>query len=197
MASYLQFGDDFHHPSQLKSKTFKILNKIEKSVDPLDLEKYEPESWKYQLNGVHNPFWMDWPLSDPFVFLTSELLYHWHQQFWDHDTKWCINAVGSKEIDFRFSILSCRTGYQHFKEGVSTLKQVTGQEHQDVQCYIIPVIAGAVTSQFVTAIYALLDFHYFTQSSVISEDICQKIESSLSVLPARILMYSMGDIIEN
>lgn len=41
------------------------------------------------------------------------------------------------------------------------------------------MIAGAVTPEFVTAIRALLDFRYFAQSSVISEDICQKIESSL------------------
>jgi len=62
---------------------------------------------------------------------------------------------------------------------VSTLKQVTGREHRDVQRYIIPVIAGTVTPEFVTAIRALLDVRYFAQSSVISEDICQNIESSL------------------
>ncbi|KAF9224150.1 hypothetical protein BS17DRAFT_766776 [Gyrodon lividus] len=43
---------------------------------------------------------------------------------WD-DMKWCLNAVGEDELDFRFSILQPITSYRHFKDGVSKLKQVT------------------------------------------------------------------------
>ena len=180
-ASYQQFGDDFRHPSRLARNTLSVLIEIEKLVQPWDLEEYEREAKRFRLNGVHRPFWRDWPLSDPSVFLTSEPLHHWHKQFWDHDVKWCIYAVGDKELDFRFSILPPRTGYRHFREGISTLKQVTGREHRDIQRYIIPVIANAVSPLFVTAIRALLDFRYYAQSNVISEDICKKIEGSLQL----------------
>ena len=61
------------------------------------------------------------------------------------------------------------------------MKQVTGREHRDIQRYIIPVIADTVSSLFVTAIRALLDFHYYAQSNVISKDICEKIEGSLQL----------------
>jgi hypothetical protein len=100
------------------------------------------------LNDVHCPFWCDYPLAEPSVFLTPEPLHHWHKQFWDHDVKWCINAVSTAEIDFRFSILQPHTSFCQFREGISNLKQVTGQEHCDVEHYIIPVIAGAVSTSF-------------------------------------------------
>ncbi|CAA7259005.1 unnamed protein product [Cyclocybe aegerita] len=148
-------------------------------LDPWDLDGYEKESTKHRLNGVHRPFWRDWPLSEPPIFLTSEPLHHWHKEFWDHDMKWCIKAVGGHEIDFRFSILHPRVGFQHFKEGVSTLKQVTGREHRDIQRYIVPVIAGAVSGPFLIAIRALIDFRYLAQVTVISDNICTQIENAL------------------
>ncbi|KAF9035863.1 hypothetical protein BJ165DRAFT_1355211, partial [Panaeolus papilionaceus] len=150
-------------------------------IDEWDLEAYEKESMKHRLNGVHQPFWRDWDLSNPAVFLTSEPLHHWHRMFWDHDAKWCINAVGAGEIDFRFSILQRHTGYRHFKEGISSLKQVTGRDQRDIQRYIIPVAAGAVSANFMTAIRALLDFRYLAQAPLISDDICRMIDESLSI----------------
>ena len=94
--------------------------------DPWDLDTYCKEAMKYCLNGVHWPFWCDWPLSDPSTFFTPEPLHHWHKMFWDHDAKWCIRAVGPVEIDYRFSILHPQTSFRHFQEGISKLKQVTG-----------------------------------------------------------------------
>ena len=147
-----------------------------------NLETYEKAAKSYRLNGVQLPFWRDWTLSsDPSSFLTSEPLHHWHKQFWDHDTKWCIYMLGAAEIDFRFSVLHKRSGYRHFKEGISGLKQVTGREQRDIQRYIIVVIADAVPPRFLVAIRALLDFRYFAQSPVITEEVCQNISDALSL----------------
>jgi hypothetical protein len=179
MASYKQFGDDYRHEPRTPSITLARLHAVESVVDPWELEAYVNESKKYRLNGVHRPFWRDWPLADPSVFLTSEPLHHWHRQFWDHDVKWCMNAVGKPEFDFRFAILHPQTGFRHFKEGISSLKQVTGREHRDVQRYIVSVIAGAVPPKFLVAIRALLDFRYLAQSHVISEETCSSIDDSL------------------
>jgi len=68
-------------------------------------------------------------MSDPSIFLMPELLHHWHKAFWDHDTKWCINVVGAAELDFCFSVLHQHVKFQHFKQGISSLKQVTSHEH--------------------------------------------------------------------
>jgi len=129
-ANYKQFCNKFWHPARTGSLTLQTINKINSSQTTLEnLEKYVTTAKSYCLNGVQLPFWRDWPLSsDLLTFLTSEPLHHWHKQFWDHDVKWCIHMLGGPKIDFRFSVLHNCTGYQHFNEGVSRLKQVTGQE---------------------------------------------------------------------
>lgn len=180
MANYKQFGDAFRHEPRTASTTIAKLKSIEdRGIDPWDIEIYFKEALTHRLNGVHRPFWIDWPLSEPSEFLTSEPLHHWHKGFWDHDAKWCINAVGAAEIDFRFSTLPPHTGLRHFKEGISSLKQVTGREHRDIQRYIIPVIAGAVTKRFMIAVRALMDFRYLAQAPVIDEGTCIKIDAAL------------------
>ncbi|KAF8436373.1 hypothetical protein L210DRAFT_3316321, partial [Boletus edulis BED1] len=88
------------------------------------------------------PFFRDWPLSDPANFFSPEALHHWYGEFWDHDVQWCKNALGSQELDFRYSVLQPIVGLHHFKDGITTLKQVTGRAKRDVQRYIVPVIAG-------------------------------------------------------
>ncbi|KAF8952213.1 hypothetical protein BDZ97DRAFT_1909427 [Flammula alnicola] len=161
------------------STTIAQLQVAESLADPWNLEAYIEEATKFCLNGVHRPFWRDYPLAEPSAFLTSEPLHHWHKQFWDHDAKWCINALGGPEIDFRFSVLHPHTGFRHFKEGISQLKQVTGREHRDVQRYIVSVISQAVPPKFLIAIRALIDFRYLAQSKVITEDTCDKIQNAL------------------
>ncbi|KAG2030953.1 hypothetical protein BDR03DRAFT_986755 [Suillus americanus] len=97
------------------------------TVDPAHLEAYFDACAEYRLNGIYAPFWMDWPLADPSIFLMSEALHHWHKEFFDHDCQWCLVAVGASELDFQFSILQPVTGYRHFTSGISKLKQVTGR----------------------------------------------------------------------
>ena len=56
--------------------------------------------------------------------------------------------LGAAEIDFRFFVLRNHSGYRHFKEGISRLKQVTGCEQLDIQRNLIVVIADAIPPQF-------------------------------------------------
>ncbi|KAG1887061.1 hypothetical protein F4604DRAFT_1675107 [Suillus subluteus] len=136
LASYLQFRDNFHHPTCACAITLEQLASID--VDPNDLEEF----W---LNGVFVPFWMGWQFSDPAIFLTPEALHHWHKQFYNHDMQWCL------------TVLRPITGYHHFLNGISKLKQVMGRVHRDIQHYIVGLIAGAAPCQFVMAIRALMD----------------------------------------
>ncbi|KAG6913043.1 hypothetical protein DXG01_010079, partial [Tephrocybe rancida] len=180
MASYHNFGDSFRHPSRTGTTTLRQLQAVEALVDPMDIANYVRSAKEhYRLLGVHKPFWRDWPLSDPSNFLTPEPLHHWHKAFWDHDVKWCIKAVGWKEIDFRFHIIHPHTGYRHFKEGISKIKQVTGREHRDLQWYIVGVISGRTPQPFVVAIRALNDFRYLAQSPVIDDNMCDMLLKAL------------------
>ena len=179
MAMYKHFGDSFQHKPRTASTTLAQLHALKLTVDPYDVEEYIKEAATFRLNGVHEPFWRDWPLAEPSRFLTPEPLHHWHKQFWDHDVKWCIKVLGHAEIDFRFSILQPRVGFRHFKAGISSLKQVTGRDHRDVQRYLVSIIADAGAKAFVTAIRALMDFRYLAQSPVIDEPLCRKISAAL------------------
>jgi hypothetical protein len=179
MATYKQLGDNFRHEPRTASTTLAQLHLVEEKADPWDLEAYFKAASQFHLNGVHRPFWMDWAMSDPSVFLTPEPLHHWHKAFWDHDVKWCIISVGAAELDFRFSVLHQHVGFRHFKEGISSLKQVTGREHREVQRYIVSVIADVVPPDFLIAIRALMDFRYLAQSMQIDEQMCGKIDAAL------------------
>ena len=179
MAMYKQFGDPFKHPSRTGSKIIETLSTIENTSHPWNLKAYVQEAKAHRLNGVHRPFWRDWPLSDPSQFFTPEPLHHWHKMFWDHDAKWCIHAVGQAEIDFRFSVLHSLTGFRHFTEGISHLKQVTGRDHRDMQRYIVAVVAGAIPNKILIAIRSLADFRYLTQAPEISDEICNLLDDAL------------------
>lgn len=180
MAMYTEFGDSFQHEPRTSPTTLAQIATASAKADPEDIEVFFREAQKFRLNGVHKPFWRNYPLSCPSRFITPELLHHIHKEFWDHDVQWCINALGSAEIDYRFSVLQPITGFRHFKEGISGLKQVTGRTHRDIQRFIIGVIAGAAPRDVVIAIRALLEFRYRIQAYEISDDNIDLIVSALN-----------------
>ncbi|KAG1776905.1 hypothetical protein EV702DRAFT_1045915 [Suillus placidus] len=147
--------------------------------DPLDIEGYFDACAAFRLSGIAQPFWHDWSLVDLHVFFTPEPLHHWYHQFYDHDVKWCLAAVGEQELDFRFSVLQPLMTFRHFKDGISKLKQVTGRAQRDMQCYIVALIADAAPRGVVIAICALMDFHYISQATTINKTHCQKILGAL------------------
>ena len=187
LASHKYFRDHFRHPTRLAIVTLSQIEHLSTEIDPWDLELYAKESHvHFRLNGVHLPFWRNWTLPnstipEPSQFLTPEPLHHWHKQFWDHDAKWCIRGVGSTEIDLRFSLLQPCIGFRHFKASISSLKQVTGRDHRNVQWYIISIIADAVPKEFVLCIRALSDFRYLAQSRSISSHTLTEISNSLAL----------------
>ena len=149
-------------------------------TDPVDVEAFFCEAQHFRLNGVHEPFWRNYLLTCPSSFLTPEFLHYLHRKFWDHDAKWCINVVGAAEIDFCFLILQPIVGYQHFKGGITKLKQVTGCVQCDIQHCIVGIISGPPPAGFVTAICALMDFHYQVQAHQIDDGDITIINDALS-----------------
>ena len=104
---------------------------------PTDYKNFLKIAKRLFLNGIIEPCWKGWMLSDPSIFFNPEVLHHFHRMFWDHDVQWCIHVIGDTELDFRFSIIQTPVGYCAFDEGMSKLKQVAGRDHRTVQHYII------------------------------------------------------------
>ncbi|KAG1905725.1 uncharacterized protein F5891DRAFT_1125768 [Suillus fuscotomentosus] len=142
---------------------------VQTRADPNDIEAFFREAQKFHLNGVSKPFWQDWTLGEPSHFLTPEFLHLIHREFYDHDVKWMICAVGDMEIDFRFSVLQPVTGFRHFYGGISKLKQRS----------IVAVSADAAPSAVITAVRALMEFRYLIQSPRIDEDDIKRISGAL------------------
>ncbi|KAJ7712057.1 hypothetical protein B0H16DRAFT_1662813 [Mycena metata] len=160
----------------------KQLRQLERHTNPWDLRTYVKKAKLLRLNGVHRPFWQDWPMAEPSIFLTPEMLHHWFKFSYDHIVKWCIAALGAAEIDFRFSVLWPHTGMRHFKEGISKAKQVTGREHRDILRYLIPVIAEgqSVSKALVTALASIVDFFYHGQAPEIDDDVLDQMDHALA-----------------
>ncbi|KAG2111131.1 hypothetical protein DEU56DRAFT_874448 [Suillus clintonianus] len=170
-------------PDDLPKMTLDQLSSI--SCDPLDVEGYFNACAPFRLSGVAQPFWRDWSLADPHVFFTPEPLHHWHREFYDHDVKWCLAAVGEQELDFRFSVSQPLTTFRHFKDGISKLKQVTGRAQRDMQRYIVALIADAAPRSVVIAVRALMDFRYISQATTIDEAHCQRFSQEIIACGAR------------
>ncbi|KIJ11317.1 hypothetical protein PAXINDRAFT_15784 [Paxillus involutus ATCC 200175] len=178
-ATSKQFGDNFRHPSRTGELTLTAINTVCAQYPPSDFKPFLKAIKQFGLNGVIEPFWKGWALSDPSEFLTPEPLHHFHHMFWDHDVKWCIAAVGATELDFCFSVLQVAVGYCGFLEGILKLKQVTGHDHCAVQHYIVGVIAGAVPPNFLIAICTLTDFRYLAQATSFTDESIGKVAGVL------------------
>ncbi|KAG1857128.1 hypothetical protein F4604DRAFT_1931671 [Suillus subluteus] len=165
LAMYKEFRDTFRHPPRTAKLTLDQLASI--TCDPLNVEGYFDECSLFHLSSVFLPFWRNWPLADPSWFLTPEALHHWHCEFYDHDVKWCLRAVGMQELDFRFS------------DGISNLKQVTGRAQCDMQRYMVALIADAAPPGIIIAVRALMDFQYLSQATMIDELHCGLILDAL------------------
>ncbi|KAF8547254.1 hypothetical protein OG21DRAFT_1380838, partial [Imleria badia] len=133
---------------------------------PTDYKKNLKAVRKLCLNGVVDPFWLGWPLSESCDFITPEVLHHFFRFLWDHDVKWCIAMVGACELDFRFSLIQTAVGYRAFDEDISNLKQGTGHDHRAIQRYLIGAVASALPRRFLTALRTLADFCYLAQAPV-------------------------------
>ena len=187
MASYKEFGDPIQHPPRTATSILSSLKTLASQFDPSKISIYISNARStFRLNGVDLPFWRDWHLPDgtlpnPHQTFPIEILHHLHKAFWDHDAKWIIRASGDQELDLRFSLLQPRGGYRHFSSGISSLKQVTGREHRDIQRYVLALIPDNVDARFILCIRALLDLRYLSQLQQVTGHDLQAITSALQL----------------
>ncbi|KIK27357.1 hypothetical protein PISMIDRAFT_8193 [Pisolithus microcarpus 441] len=158
MAISKQFGDPLHCAACTASKTHQLLIVVKREMRAWNLSSYFQACQKWQLNGVASPFWLDWALAEPSSFLNPEVLHHFFKMFWVHDRK---------------------CGYQHFPDGITTLKQTSMQLHREVQRYIMGIVAGGIPEGTLTAIRALTDFRYRSQALKLTDTDIAKLTASL------------------
>ncbi|KAG1884610.1 hypothetical protein F4604DRAFT_1878654 [Suillus subluteus] len=148
--------------------TYTLIQQLCTRVDPWDLVVFLREAKKLCLSGVHLLYWRNWRRSNPARFLTPEILHALHKFFFDHVLKW-IKQIMGHELDVQFKSHHKRTGVRHFSGGVSHVNQMTGHEHRDIQCTIVPTLWGMASPGFIRAVRAMIDFIYLAQNPLHTE----------------------------
>ncbi|KAI6143199.1 hypothetical protein BKA82DRAFT_4429981 [Pisolithus tinctorius] len=103
------------------------------------------------------------------VFLTPEILHTFHKFFFDHILDWCKELLRKDELDSHYWSQHKHVGACHFFMGVLHIKQMTCQEHRDVQRTIIASIAGPADQDAVHAIHAIINFIYRVQAPIFTD----------------------------
>lgn len=164
----LAIAEDFGQPTPLSHCTrYHTLQAIEEAVaacDPCDIAAFHKLCLTLRLNGVVEPFWKKWGNACPSSFLTPDALHQWHKFYFDHCLQWVINIIGGRELDRRLTALQLRIGTRHWSNGVSTLKQYTGQEHCDLEKLLPAMAAGALPNDVLCALCAITEFIFLAQS---------------------------------
>lgn len=73
-ATYKEFGDNKRHDPRTAGHTLNAIGELCAQADPDDFSPFLKAAKSYGLNGVHEPFWRNGPLSDPDKFLKVEPL---------------------------------------------------------------------------------------------------------------------------
>ena len=178
LAEQSQFGNGFQYPPCDGELTLKKLADLYRKIEPWKLREFLAEAKKNHLSGVQLPFWQNWQFSNPAIFLLGELLHTGHKFFYNHPFKWCKALLGNDELNARFRIQHKWVGTCHFN-GVSGALQMTGREHQDIQCTIVATIAGFVNPEFLCTIRTLVDFLYRAQSLTFTVSLISAMEQDL------------------
>ena len=114
-----------------------------------------------------------------------DILHQMYQGVVKHLIGWVTTACGPEEIDARCPRMPPNHNVRHFLKGITSLSQVTGQEHNQM-CRIllgliidIPLEGGMWNTRLIRAARALLDFLYLAQYPVHTDATLEFLEDVL------------------
>ena len=121
------------------------------------------------IKPVKHPFWQKLKGTNIFESITSDVLHQLYQGVIKHVVNWIKSIFGASEIDARCRRLPPNHNLRHFAKGITTLSQVTGQEHSDICRILLGLIIGMNLPgnrspvRLLHAVRSILDFLYLAQ----------------------------------
>lgn len=132
------------------------------------------------VNGAaKNPFWADLPFADIHLSITPDVLHQLYQGVFKHLVSWCQDLLSPEELDNRLCCLPPGSGLRHFKNGISSLSQISGKERKDMAKVLLACLIGKVPKSVILVYRSLLDFIYLAQYPTHDDDTLQYMEEAL------------------
>ncbi|KAH9900748.1 hypothetical protein C8Q73DRAFT_636509 [Cubamyces lactineus] len=169
-----QRGDRKEFPLRDHGKTADMLRRAGEGDPPMS----------YTVQGlwpVYQPFWADLPHTDIFACIAPDILHQLHKGvIKDHLLVWCQKIVGKKTLDERLAALSKCHGLRHFQRGISVISQWTGSKVKELEKVLLSLLVRQVEPSALKAIRALLDFTYYAQYEVHSDETLARMQKALN-----------------
>ncbi|KAL0570382.1 hypothetical protein V5O48_011572 [Marasmius crinis-equi] len=157
------------YPVHDLAKVLHALNTLDEEDSRGDVEEFKRACQESGVKPVFDLFWKDLPYSNIFHSITPDILHQMYQGVIKHLKNWIITAYGAAEIDARCCRLPPNHHVRLFVNGISSLSQLTGQEHNNIARFLlsiivdIPLPGGFSTPHLIRCVRALTDFLYLTQ----------------------------------
>ncbi|KAG9085023.1 hypothetical protein FRC06_003767, partial [Ceratobasidium sp. 370] len=128
------------------------------------------------------PFWVDLPHVDFPSCITPDILHQLHKGvFKDYVATWTGGVLGEDTLDAHFMAMPQAKDLCHFKMGMTSVQQWTGQETKEMVKQYLPIVAEdpTVPNDFVKLVRTLLDFLYLAQSAELTESELDEMDKAL------------------
>ncbi|EPS96422.1 hypothetical protein FOMPIDRAFT_1130436 [Fomitopsis schrenkii] len=163
----------------------KIINEVWAKVDSAAAAEVitKPQSVS---GGVKKPFWSDLHLTNIHLSITPDVLHQLYQGVFKHLISWCQDLLGADELDRRMRCLPPAYGVRHFRNGISTLSQISGSERKHMACALLVCLISKISKEtvLVSSYRSLLDFIYLAQYPTHDETTLKYMEDALKVFHA-------------
>ncbi|THU96682.1 hypothetical protein K435DRAFT_663996 [Dendrothele bispora CBS 962.96] len=130
--------------------------------------------------GMFDPFWKDLPFTNIHDSITPDALHQLYQDVLVHLISWVQQVMSKEELDRRIQCLPPTYGVCHFKNGISSLNQVSGPERKNIGKVLLSCLAPNLPSRAVQACRAILDFLYLALYGSHDEETLAYMEDALS-----------------
>lgn len=127
------------------------------------------------------PYWFDHPWSSGPGSIQPDLLHQlWKGVYLIHVFSWWRKLLGDRKFDARFKGLPRYSGHRHFENGISPIKQWTGNEARATARGFLPIVACESTHKAVRAARCIMDFTFRARMPQMDDEDLLELETDLS-----------------